>query len=193
MLHFVINPYCPKLHEEIPAICKDLYGDGRALAVMEKKPDWHVHVQGDPVLNDNEVTTYLKELATKHSRRAVEPGCRPVKRRKTVADIGGLSYMMKYEDSVVVHSNGFSDDELREYKIESDRVREELKHSMAAYIREHCSPCADPAHTHALYRRHGLRFYVEQDKKPVGFQSLVLWAMAGIDCPDHFTYVSERI
>jgi hypothetical protein len=193
--HFVINPYCPKIDYE--KLASDLFADQRCLMVLEKKPAWHVHVQGELAEGVN-IDAALKELAEKHSKREIDPTCRPVKKRKLEADEIGFQYMAKQDGSEVLYSNGFDDEELTELKRLSDLRRQEVKQSMSHYIEEELSNSSFTSceTMHDAFRLKGLDFYLSEDKlPPPNFQKLVLWAMIKSKHCSGATkvYVSQRI
>ena len=182
---------------DLKKVQMDLFGENRCLFVLEKKPGYHVHVHGEPRADGPEITKYLKDLAQTHSKREIDPKCLPIKRKHEGVDEKGFQYICKFlgTEMDILFNNGFSDEKLAELKKLSDDAREEVKASMAKYIRENYSAAPGIAFSevHEAYRNHGLQFYVNQAKlPPPNFQKLVLWAIV-TDNPSHHVAIAERI
>ena len=196
LVHFVVNPHCPNIDYE--KLATDIFGNQRCLIMLEKKPGWHVHVQGE-LLDGYDIDSYLTKLAAAHSKRKIDPNCRPVKKRKRPVDEVGYAYLTKHDDSELLYSNGFDDEELIELKRFSDQRREEVKQSMAKHIDEQISSGIhfdSQESLHHAFRSVGLDFYLSEGKlPPPNFQKLVLWSMirSKHSCGATKDYVATRI
>lgn len=196
MLHFVVKPYDPSMNYE--HFCTKLFGTNRCLAMLEKKGGDHLHIQGEPVLHEDHVDYVLKEMAAVHYRRKLEPTCRPVKRRRAVADEIGFQYMAKELDSsIVIYKQGISDEDLRFLHAESEKRREELQSKLGEYLAKEVSRGSgeSPRDLHKRMCSTGLQYYLAEGKMvPPNFKLLIrhfLLMQYGGVWPDVLEYLSE--
>lgn len=196
MLHFVVKPYDPSMNYE--HFCTKLFGTNRCLAMLEKKGGDHLHIQGEPALHEDHVDYVLKEMAAVHYRRKLEPTCRPVKRRRAVADEIGFQYMAKeYDTSIVIYKQRFTDEDLRALHAESEKRREELQSKLGEYLAKEVSLRSDdtPRDLHQRMCIAGLEYYLAEGKMvPPNFKLLIrhfLLMQYGGTCYAVLEYLSD--
>lgn len=126
VFHFVVNPHDPNMEwrEIIPK-----FEATKALVVFETGPKSHTHVQMEAPISEKKFDDVRREEITKkHYILRTHPNKRPCKRAK-ICDAKGYQYVVKQEDSEVLHSVGFTSADLDELKQASDDYVEELKHT----------------------------------------------------------------
>lgn len=167
MIHFVVNPYDPSL--DYKGYCQRLFGCNKCLVVKEHKPHEHVHIQGEPCVDDEAVKSILKEMVAKHYRKRECATARPVKRTKTEVTEDGYQYMVKHDTSLVLFKQGFTDDEIESLKDKSDELREELQSKPGEYLFEKIGSGTDGITPRELHRRvsyYASEFYMVNNKCP---------------------------
>jgi hypothetical protein len=129
MRHFKMS-YDPKLHDQIPEISRQLYGDNKALVVAEKlHVNAHIHFQGYTDLTEQSFRNKLGVLTKDHYMRRSLPGQPkyPVKCVKREADDMGFQYLCKEDPPNVLYKNHFTDEDIEELHEASDLYTETLK------------------------------------------------------------------
>lgn len=175
MLHLVVKPYDPSLNYE--DYCKQLFGENKCLAMLEKKGGDHLHIQGVLNVDEFDFKKIQTSMITTHYRKKVDPTCHPVKKRKRGADDVGFQYMAKeLPTSVVIYKQGFSDQDLQELYEKSEQLRSELQCKLGEYIAANCvrQPGERPRDLHLRMCRVGFDYYLGEDKmQPPNFKLLI--------------------